>query len=592
MFNSPIEEIKQRLDIIDVLSEYLQMKRTGGNYRALCPFHHEKTPSFMVSKEKQIWHCFGCSKGGDIFAFLQEIEGIEFPEALRILAKKANIELSYQDPKLTNKKTRLLDILKLSASWFNQQLINNQIAQKYLADRKVNQETIDIFLLGYAPDTWESLNNYLINKKYTEEEIFQAGLSIKKEKGSGYYDRFRGRLMFPIKDIHGSVVGFTGRLLVEDPQKKVGKYINTPQTMVYDKSQVIFGLDKAKQEIKRLGATIIVEGNMDVVSCQQAGFRNVVASSGTALTQKQVQLLKRYSPNLIISFDMDAAGAEAAKRGIEVAMQAEMNIKVLTLPKEFKDPDDCIKKDPHIFKEAIRNSQAIMEYYFQSAINQFDAKQVNGKKNIASLLLPIIVKIGDSIEQTHYLQKLSMLINVPEEILRQKIQKSVKSQKRVETAHKSSLQKPPKNDRFNKVSEGMMALILHNLEDFQYFLDNLNPEYITDTEQYNLYKKLIEFYNQRGKIDLNDFVSNNIQLKKTIDILSLLAEKDFSALSHKELQAEIVNSQQILERNYIANRIRQIEQEIKVAELNSQNETVSSLMQEFTYLTQKLNQIT
>ncbi|MFA6027588.1 MAG: DNA primase [Patescibacteria group bacterium] len=589
MLNSPVEEIKQRLDIVDVLGEYLQLKRAGGNFRAVCPFHHEKTPSFMVSKEKQIWHCFGCGKGGDIFSFIQEIEGMEFPEALRVLAKRANVDLVRQDPALVNKKTRMLDALKYSAEWFMKQLTLNTEAKNYFANRKVTEETKENFQLGYAPETWDGLNKYLLGRGFTEDEIFQAGMSIKKEKGVGYYDRFRGRVIFPIKDIHGSIVGFTGRLLKEDPEKRMGKYVNTPQTMAYDKSQVIYGLNMAKQEIKRLGAAIMVEGNMDVVTCHQAGFRNVVASSGTALTERQVQLLKRYSPNLIISFDMDSAGKEAAKRGIEVALQLEMNIKVLSLPKEFKDPDEAIKKDPQIFKEAIRNAQSIMDYYFQSALSGADPKQVAGKKKIAIELLPIIAKIGDTIERTHYLQKLGEIINVPEEVLRDRILKTKKPIKKEDKQEEVSIDAP--KDRFAQLSERLLALAVKNTDDFKYFVDYLDPEYLSPLYLQNLYKKMIEFYNQYGKINLNEFVALNLDLKKHIDLLSLLFEKDFYGLSPSELQAEVISSLKTLERNYVKRRIKQLEKEIKKAEQEKNTEAADKLLNEINLLTQKLTQI-
>lgn len=594
MLNSPIDEIKQRLDIIDVLSEYLQLKKSGGNYKANCPFHHEKTPSFMVSPDKQIWHCFGCSKGGDIFAFIQEIEGMEFPEALRVLAKKANVTLSYQDPALTNKKTKLLDILKISADWFQKQLRENpkaEIARQYLQIRKVSEDAQEDFKLGYSLEEWSALNDFLVSKGYQESEIFDAGMTVKKDKGVGYFDRFRGRLMFPIRDAHGSIVGFTARLLKEDPNRPAGKYVNTPQTMVYDKSSVIYGLDRAKQEIKKSGANIVVEGNMDVISCHQAGFKNVVASSGTALTEKQIQLLKRYSPNIIMSFDMDAAGQDAAKRGIEIAWQAEMNIKVLTLPQEFKDPDDCIKKDPNIFKVAIAGSQNIMDYYFASAIAGKDAKKVEDKKIIAAALLPLIAKISESIEQTHYLQKLSSLINVPEDVLRDKIKKNIKTRKTAGAQHVA----PPNNsaipDRFAQLSERIVALALLHHEDFKYFADYLEPDYLTSDEARNLYKKFIQFYNQAGAFSIDNFLENNPDEQRHIDVYSLLAEKEFGNLNNNEQQKELINSLKVLEKNYISIRIKQIGQEIKEAEAKDDKELVDNLLQEFNLLTQKLTQL-
>lgn len=594
MLNSPIDEIKQRLDIVDVLSEYLQLKKAGGNYKANCPFHHEKTPSLMISPDKQIWHCFGCGKGGDIFAFIQEIEGMDFPEALRVLAKKANVTLSYQDPALTSKKTKVLDILKISADWLQKQLQENpqaEIARQYILQRKVSLDAQEDFKLGYSLGEWSALNDFLKTKGYSEEDIFTAGMTVKKDKGTGYFDRFRGRLMFPIRDVHGSIVGFTARLLKEDPDHPAGKYVNTPQTMVYDKSSVIYGLDRAKQEIKKSGAAIIVEGNMDVITCHQAGFKNVVASSGTALTEKQLQLLKRYSPNIIMSFDMDAAGQDAAKRGIEIAWQLEMNIKVLTLPAEFKDPDECIKKDPQIFQVAINNAQNIMDYYFASAIKDKDIKKVEDKKSIAAILLPMIAKISESIEQTHYLQKLSSLINVPEDVLREKIKKNIKISKNIQSQHDTSLNNSAIHDRFAQLSERIVALALLHNEDFKYFADYLEPDYLTDENIKNLYKKFIQFYNQTGTFSVDNFLINNPDTQRQIDVVYLLAEKEFGHLDEKAQQKELINSLKILEKNYICIRTKQIEQEIKSAEASNNKELVANLLQEFNLLMQKLTQL-
>ncbi|MBU0671228.1 MAG: DNA primase [Patescibacteria group bacterium] len=604
MLNSPVDEIKQRLDIVDVLSEYLSMKKLGGNYKALCPFHNEKTPSFMVSQEKQIFHCFGCDKGGDMFEFIKEIEGVEFPEALRILAKKANVTLTRQNPELEDRKTRILDILKDSCEFFQKNLESEagKIAQDYLKERELKEDTIDEFKLGYSLDDWEKLNQHLLLKGYKEEEIFQAGMTIKSEKRSGYYDRFRGRLMFPICDVHGSVVGFTARKLKEDEADKTGKYINTPQTLVYDKSRVIYGLDKAKQNIKKLGATIMVEGNMDVISAHQAGFSNVVASSGTALTEEQVNLLKRYSPNIIIAFDMDEAGAEAAKRGIDVAMQKEMNIKVLTLPEGAKDPDDLIKKDPVLFKEAVKNSQNIMDFYFASAIKDKNISDVNDKKKIARELLPILTKIGDSIEQTHYLQKLSELINVPEDVLRKKIvpfKSGVAGQKEPDSPEK---EKTAISDRYEKLSKRVVALITYKNKDIKYFIDYLDVEYLVGDEIIDLYKNIVIYYNKQEQFNVEDFVEQYPELKKRIEILSLFGEGQFSNISENDLQKEVVSSIRDLEKNYIQKRIISIQKEISEMEKTGSsgqvpdpamagNERIEELSREFNLLTQKLMNI-
>ncbi|MFH1536741.1 MAG: DNA primase [Patescibacteria group bacterium] len=534
-----------------------------------------------------------CDKGGDMFSFIQEIEGVEFVEALRILAKKANVTLERRNPELENKKTKMLDIIKEATEFFEKALLESdegEIARDYLDERGVSEDARYEFKIGYAFDDWEKLNNYLQSKDYSEEEIFQAGLTIKSEKRAGYYDRFRGRLIFPICDVHANVVGFTARKLKEDEADKTGKYINTPSTDVYDKSRVIYGLDKAKQNIKKLGATIIVEGNMDVVSTHQSGFNNVVATSGTALTEFQVDLLKRYSSNLIIAFDMDAAGAEAAKRGIDLAMQKEMNIKILTLPEDVKDPDELIKKDPALFKQAIKDSQSIMDYYFSTTLKNLDLSKVDDKKKAASALLPIISKIGESIEQTHYLQKLSELINVSEEILRKKITKTRKIEKNKKEEDEDAKDERV-SSRFEKLSERIVALICMKSDDFKYFADYLDPEFIQGGDIKELYKKMINYYNENNQFIKEEFVKSNPELEKRISILTLLAEGEFSDVSEKDLQKEVMADIKDLEENYIRNRLQQIQNSIVQLEKDSNDAEVEKLSNEFNLLTQKLTNI-
>ncbi|MBU0731348.1 DNA primase [Patescibacteria group bacterium] len=589
MLNSPVEEIKQRLDIVDIVSEYLTLKKAGGNYRALCPFHNEKTPSFNVSQEKQIYHCFGCDKGGDMFQFVQEMEGMEFPEALRVLAKKANVTLEKRNPELENKRTRILDIIREACEYYEDALKESQIGLKYIEERKIKAETSEEFKLGYSYDDWEKLYKYLLDKKYAQDEIFQAGLVVKSEKSASYYDRFRGRLMFPIQDVHGNVVGFTARKLIEKEEDKTGKYINSPQTMVYDKSRVIYGLDKAKTNIKKLGATIIVEGNMDVIACHQAGFKNVVASSGTALTEFQVELLKRYSPNLIIAFDMDTAGAEAAKRGIDVALQKEMNVKVLTLPGEAKDPDDVIKENPALFKEAIKNAKNIMDYYFDTALKGRDLNSVDDKKKIAKEILPAISKIGDSIERTHYIQKLSELINVPENLLMTKV--GPRARAAISTKESPKASGRVETNRYEKLSERIVALALFKPIDFKYFNDYLDSEYLVGEEIEELYKKMVSYYNNEGQFKVDEFASKNPELGKRVEILAILGEGEFSDLSEKDLQKEVVSSIKDLEKYYVKKRINQIQAQIGKSEGEGNDEDIDELAREFSLLTQKLNNI-
>src|SRR3989339_70222 len=338
--------IKEKLDIVQTIQEYVPLKKAGIYYKAPCPFHREKTPSFMVNAEKQIWKCFGCSKGGDIFSFIQEMEGLDFPEALKLLADRAGVKIdSYRSEIDKSQKNRILDINQKAASFFHHILTEMEGAngaREYLDKRGLTKETIEKWQIGFVPDQWDLLTKYFLKKGIGIDDLVVAGLVIKKDvarAGQGFYDRFRGRIMFPIWDVHGNVVGFTGRVLVET-ENSGGKYMNTPQTLVYDKSRVIYGLDKAKTEIKAQDQVVLVEGQMDVVACHQAGMKNVVASSGTALTLEQIKLLKRYSSNIAMAFDGDSAGVAAAKRGVNIALGEGLNVKTIRIPEgKGKDPD-------------------------------------------------------------------------------------------------------------------------------------------------------------------------------------------------------------------------------------------------------------
>src|SRR4030043_118179 len=355
MISSPIDEIKSRLDIVEVISSYIKLNKAGANFRAVCPFHSEKKPSFFVSPARQIWHCFGCGKGGDMFGFVKEIEGVEFGDALRILANKAGVELRRQSPeyvKLKSERQKLYEICELATKFFEKQLEESKTgkeAKEYLLKRGVKEESFKKWRIGYAPDVWQGLSDFLDSRGYTKEEIEKAGLGLSSEKGS-FYDRFRGRIIFPVFDLNSQVIGFGGRVFKEKDKMEIAKKVNTPQTAIYDKSRILYGLDKAKVEIRKKDVCILVEGYVDLIMVSQAGFENVVATSGTALTPLQLKTLKRYSDNLLTAFDMDVAGEAATKRGIDLAQLHGFDVKVIVLP-EGLDPADLVLKDVKAWEE-------------------------------------------------------------------------------------------------------------------------------------------------------------------------------------------------------------------------------------------------
>jgi len=418
--------IKNRLDIVDIVGEYLQLKPAGsGSFKACCPFHQEKTPSFYVNRPRQSWHCFGCDQGGDLIAFVQRMEGMDFPETIQLLADKAGIQLPAFDAKAGSERKRIHELNDLAARFFRAQLLKSPQAEKareYVKKRGLDDLTVDIWRLGYAPQSWNALAAALKEKGVTDAELVKAGLCQVGQKG-GIYDRFRDRLMFPIADVHGQIAGFTGRIL--DADKKEAKYVNTPETAVYKKSLILYGLDQAKGEIKRQDLAVIVEGNMDVIGSHQFGVTNVVASSGTALTAEQLALLKRFSTNLAIAFDADSAGNAATLRGLDLARSLDFNVKLITLPPEAgKDPDEAVRKDPELWRQAIRDALPVVDWLYRNAFRQHDASNPEGKKRIAQDLLPEFQRIPNPVERDAWINRLAKDLAVAVEALREALKTS------------------------------------------------------------------------------------------------------------------------------------------------------------------------
>jgi len=418
MSDSQIEEIKNKLNVLDVVGGYVKLTKTGINHRGLCPFHSEKGPSFFVSPARQMWKCFGCGKGGDIFEFIKEIEGIEFGDALRLLANKAGVELKRENPKLHTERQRLYEICNLACSFFEKQLGNSEWGNKakdYLLKRSITEDSIKKWRLGYSPDTWQGLSDFLVGRGYTREEIVKAGLAVHSDKGNNPYDRFRGRIIFPIFDLNSQPVGFGGRVFKEADKKETAKYINTPQTMLYDKSNVLYGMNYAKLSVRKNNQCVLTEGYTDVIMCHQAGFENTVSVSGTALTPGHLNILKRYSDNLLLSFDMDVAGDTATKRGINLAESQGFNIKIIDTYDNAKDPAEIILENPENWKKSVENVRSIMDFYFGSAFSKFDKDDPKGKKEIGMIILPAIKRLQNKIEQSHWIQKLAGKLGVSQD---------------------------------------------------------------------------------------------------------------------------------------------------------------------------------
>lgn len=418
MADSQIEEIKNRLNVLDIVGSYVKLTKTGVNHRGICPFHSEKGPSFFVSPSRQMWKCFGCGKGGDIFEFIKEIEGVEFGDALKILANKAGVELKRENPQLRTERQRLYEICNLACSFFEKQLGASEWGKKakeYLQKRGITEESIKKWRLGYSPDTWQGLSDFLVSRGYKRDEIVRAGLAVASERGKDPYDRFRGRIIFPIFDINSQPIGFGARIFKESDKKETAKYINTPQTLLYDKSNTLYGINHAKVAVRKQNQCVLTEGYTDAIMCHQAGFENTVAVSGTALTGRHLNLLKRYSDNLLLAFDMDLAGDNATKRGINLAESSGFNLKIVDTYSGAKDPADIILENPGNWKNSVEKARTIMDYYFDSAFSKFDKTLPAGKKEIARIILPAIKRLQNKIEQAHWVSNLAEKLGVREE---------------------------------------------------------------------------------------------------------------------------------------------------------------------------------
>ncbi len=427
---SDVEEVKSRLNIVDIIGKRVTLKKAGRNFKALCPFHNEKTASFIVSPDRQTFHCFGCQKGGDIFSFVMEHDHVDFSEALEELASQAGVTLTRRiaDTPQAKLKEKILEVNHLAGEFYQYLLTQHKLGQNardYLKNRGVTDKAIKTFTLGYSPNSWDGLLKFLKKKGYEEELLESAGLIIRTQNSmtrtqSRYYDRFRGRVMFTLKDHRGNVVGFAGRVL--DPKEKEAKYINTPETPVYIKGNLLYGLDVTKAAIQKENEAVVMEGELDVISSFQAGVGNAVAIKGSALTEGHVNLLRRFTERLIFALDSDLAGDAASRRGIELADAAGLDMSVVVLP-SGKDPDEAARQSPALLKKAISEAIPVYDYFISSSLKRFDVTTAFGKKKASEELLALLAKIENPIVQEHYAKKLAKALDTTEEAITEGMRK-------------------------------------------------------------------------------------------------------------------------------------------------------------------------
>lgn len=519
------EIIKNRLDLVDLVKEHVQLTPAGTNWRGLCPFHREKSPSFFVSSEKGIWKCFGCGEAGDHFTFIEKIENLDFSETLQLLAKKAGVQLQERRPQEREQKDHLQQMYRLAAMYYAKVLADSSVAaaaRDYLAKRGVAPETIRSFQLGYAPDSWDALANFLLKKGYAEKDVRSSGLVVeRKDARGGYYDRFRDRIMFPIRSVHGDVIAFTSRTMKTDTQE--GKYINSPTTPLYDKSRVLYCLDRSRHAIKAAGFAVMVEGQMDAISSHQAGVENVVAPSGTAATRDQIRLLHKYAGAIAFAFDQDAAGGLAIWKAMRLAHEQGISAYAVIFS-GAKDPDELIQKDAGLWKKALASRRPALEVFLERLCQQHDLRDVQSKKIIAEKMIAEMRVLADPVEQDHYIQLVAKKIQIGQDALRTALARAGSGA--VPTPAPAIATQHPGHDE--QVEDLLLACLLSDPTLVRLLAQRVDPAVFTDPALKDLYKLLLLFYADQAKRDPHAILSfiraNRPELIARFQELQLFAE--------------------------------------------------------------------
>ena len=487
---STVDEVKQKLDIVEVIGQYVKLTKAGRNFKAVCPFHNEKTASFYVFPERQSWHCFGaCSTGGDVFTFVMKKEGLDFGETLRLLADKVGVSLPShieQGPR-KDEKEKLFQANEAAAQYYHNLLVNSPAGEKaknYLLGRGLTLKTINDFQLGVSPNAWEMLMMYLLEKGFSERELLDAGLILKSEEGKTH-DRFHNRLMFPIRDARGRTTGFSGRVLDDS----LPKYMNSPQTAIFDKSGTIYGIDMAASAIRGKDMVVIVEGYMDVIVAHQYGFNNVVASMGTAITEKHITILKKLTKNFALALDPDTAGEEAMTHSVDYENTAEVEIEVVTLP-SGEDPDEVIKKDPKLWETAIANASPLAEYMVNFTASKFDLSKTTEKSKLIGQLIPLIAKVKNDLRRDRWLRTLSKLTKIEYNVIEGLLKKSLISNNFRKPLNRSNIV-PVDTIGYSAREEYCLAILLQYPE-LKKQDEGLRPDYFQNIVNREIYCACME----------------------------------------------------------------------------------------------------
>jgi DNA primase len=545
-----VDEVKARLNIEDVIGEYVQLKRAGRNWKGLSPFGNEKTPSFVVSPEKQIWHDFSSGRGGSVFNFVMEMEGVDFKGALELLARKAGVDLEQYRTANSGRngpnKERLYQINEAATHFYQVQFSKNKVALEYVFKKRAfSKETALEWRLGYSPNTGDALIKFLASKGFTPEEMKQAGATAQRYQTPN--DMFRGRLMIPLQDPQGRVIGFTARLLEDNPSAP--KYINTPQTVLYDKSRHVYGLHLAKEAVRKKKYVVITEGNLDVIASHQVGVREVVATAGTAMTEPNLKALGRFTGDIRLAYDADKAGMNATERAIPIASRVKVSLSIITIP-DAKDPDELIRQDASLWEKVIHEPQYALDWLMERYQNELDLTSAQGKRQYSDVLLPVVRALNDPVEKDHYMVAIAKTIGVSQEALDSKLQQGgVEAQrplKRPKVAPKPIDRKVVED---LKAQDQFLAIMLLQPKTREY-LELVEPDMLFQDSA----KQLLGFL--KAHLDFSGDTTTAKELSKVADyvrIVSLQYEELYQGLELTELRYEAARLQTRLVEQYVKN---------------------------------------
>ncbi len=566
---------------MDLVGSYLRLSKAGANFKALCPFHSEKTPSFYVSPAREIWHCFGCDAGGDIFRFVSQIEGVEFPEALELLASRAGVVLRKEDPRLLTQRKRSLTLLEEATRYYQSELSKNKGAMDYLKNRGLREDTTQSFRLGFAPDGWENALSHLKTKGFQQEEVERAGLAIRSEKAS-FYDRFRSRIMFPIFDPSGRVIGFSGRIFAKETNE--GKYINTPNTILYDKSRILYLWDRARDEVRKQNTCVLVEGQMDALMSHQAGITNVVATSGTALGRGHLALIKRLASKLLLAFDADPAGEIASRRALELALGEGFDVNIIEVP-QGKDPAETIQQNPELWQKVLAGAKPVIAFFLANLKNKFSGDMRKFRSEAKNLILPYLARLNDEIEKAHWVQEVSKTLELKEEPLWEELKKSSRRLRKEETGVTAEV-KPARaggladfgtKTRRHLLEERVLGMLAWKPNEF---LENLNEE-------------AKEFFSAENRPFLEGFFGKAAPAGKDYQArfskLALEAELLYGEMT--DLPSEFRNLLSELEREAVRAKLEILSEEIRKLELAGEQSLLAQRLKEFQDVSIKLNHL-